>query len=236
MRIEVLYPEICNLYGDLANPEYLARSTGAEMIYTGLKQIPRFVSEEIDLVYMGTTTESGQELVRDALRPYRKDVEARIDRGGVTLITGNALEVFGEYIENEDGSRVEMLGMFPTHATRRMMNRYNSLYLGEMDDFKIIGFKSQFSHSYGEVTESVFHTIRGAGLNPDVMAEGLRKENFMATYVIGPLVVMNPPFAKYLLTLMGAEYPALVFEDAAMDVYTTRLAEYSEPDRGFIYH
>ena len=71
MTIELLYPEVCNLYGDLMNVEYLARSSGASVIRTGLKDTPRFVAEKIDLVYMGSTTERGQELVRDAFEPRR---------------------------------------------------------------------------------------------------------------------------------------------------------------------
>lgn len=235
MKIEVLYPELCNLYGDLQNAEYLARSSGAEIVKTALGEAPRFVSEDIALVYMGGTTEKGQSLVRDAFRPYADALMARTEKGGVTLITGNALEIFGEYIENEDGTREEMLGVFPLHADRHMMNRYNSLYLGEAEGMKIVGFKSQFGHSYGDNGAGLFTTIRGAGLNPDKPAEGLREKNLMLTYLLGPLVILNPPFARYLLTLMGVENPTLAFEDAAMDVYETRLAEFSEPTRGFLY-
>ena len=44
MKIEVLYPELCNLYGDLYNAEYLARSAGAEIVNTKLTEKPRFIS------------------------------------------------------------------------------------------------------------------------------------------------------------------------------------------------
>lgn len=235
MKIEVLYPELCNLYGDLQNAEYLARSSDAETVRTALGETPRFVSEDIALVYIGGTTEKGQSLVRDAFRPYLDALKVRTEKGGVTLVTGNALEIFGEYIENEDGTREKMLGVFPIHSERHMLSRYNSLYLGEKDGMKIVGFKSQFGHSYGENGAGLFTTVRGAGLNPDVTAEGIRDKNFMLTYLLGPLVILNPPFAKYLLTLMGVDEPKLAFEDAAMDVYETRLREFSEPTRGFIY-
>ena len=59
MIIEALYPEVCNLYGDLSNIRYLARSCGAEIVNTSLKETPRFVTEDPALVYMGTTTERG---------------------------------------------------------------------------------------------------------------------------------------------------------------------------------
>ncbi len=235
MKIELLYPGVANLYGDLMNVRYMAQCTGAEVVETGIKDTPHFTYEDIDLVYMGCTTEKGQSLIRDAFRPYVDALDQRIDEGGVTLVTGNALEIFGQRIDNEDGSSEEMLGLYNTYARRRMMNRYNSLYLGMLTDFEIIGFKSQFSHSYGEMPTPLFETIRGAGLNPDVTGEGIRINNFMATYVEGPILIINPLFNKYVQKLMGIEVPVLAYEKAAMDVYKTRLAEFKEPTRGFIY-
>ena len=235
MKIEVLYPELCNLYGDLANAKYLARSSGAEFVMTKLGEPPAFLSEDVALVCIGGTTERGQEIVRDALRPYLSGFEDRTEAGGITLATGNALEIFGEYIARDDGSRIEMLGMFPTHAQRKMMQRHNSLYLGTFGGQKIVGFKSQFSHSWGDNGDGLFTTLRGVGLNPDTMAEGIRKNNFLLTYLLGPLVILNPDFAKYLLTLMGVREPELAFEEAAYDVYRTRLTEFEDPDRGFVY-
>ncbi|MDR3278230.1 MAG: hypothetical protein LBT12_05595, partial [Oscillospiraceae bacterium] len=141
----------------------------------------------------------------------------------------------GEYIEDGDGTRHEMLGIFNTRAKRKMMERYNSLYLGKLGETDIVGFKSQFSHSYGENGDGLFTTARGAGLNPETQAEGLRRSNFMATYVLGPLLILNPPFTKHLLGLLGKPGAALPFEKAAMDSYTLRLKEFSDPKTGFAY-
>ena len=235
MKIEVLYPELCNLYGDLYNAEYLARSAGAEIVNTKLTEKPRFISEKTDLLYLGGTTERGQEIARDALRPYVDEIKKRTAEGGVTLVTGNALEIFGEYIEEENGNKIEMLGLYPIHATRHMLNRYNALYLGELEGMKIVGFKGQFGHSYGDNGTGLFTTIRGAGLNPEAKAEGIRDKNLMMTYLIGPLLVLNPPFTKYLLGLMGVSEPTLACEKTAIEVYERRLRDFSEPGRNFVY-
>lgn len=235
MKIEVLYPEICNLFGELMNPEYLARCSGAELVYTSLKEEPKFVTEDIALVYMGYTTERGEEAVRDAFRPWLEALKKRTEAGGVTLFTGNILEVFGQYVEDDGGNRIPMLGLFPIHADRHLMKRYNSLYLGKCGDITIAGFKSQFGHSYGDVGEGLFTTTRGPGLNPQVKPEGIRINNLMVTYLIGPLTIINPPFTKYLLSLMGVENPTLLYEDAAMAAYKTRIEEFSDPRRGFTY-
>lgn len=237
ITIEVLYPEVANLYGDLMNIEFLKRSIkeDCEVIETSLKDEPSFAKrDDISLIYMGTMTEKSQELVLEALKPYKDRIVEFIDRGTVFLITGNALEIFGEYIECDDGSHIDCLGIFKTHAVRRMLERYNSLYVGKFDDVDIVGFKSQFTHSYGEFT-GLFTTVRGDGLNRETKEEGIKKNNFMATYIIGPLLVLNPPFTKKLMKLIGADDSSVAYEESAMDVYTHRLEEFMQPERGLTY-
>lgn len=236
-KIEILYPEVANLYGDLMNVEYFKRCAKGEVeiIETSLKTEPYFAKhDDVTMIYMGTMTEKSQELVLKALTPYKERIVELIDKGMVFLITGNAFEVFGEYIECDDGSKIECMGIFKTHAVRRMLSRYNSLYVGKFDEMDIVGFKSQFTHSYGEFSP-LFTTVRGDGLSPDTKDEGIRKNNFLATYVIGPLLILNPPFTKYLLNLCGIEVEKLAYEESAMDVYNHRLEEFMQPTRGLTY-
>ncbi len=241
MKIEVLYPEVCNLYGDLMNVEYLKRSLEAsgvsdiEIIDTSLKSEPYFnAHDDVDLIYLGTMTERSQELVLKALTPYKARILELIDNDRLFLITGNALELFGEYIQCDDGSKIECMGFFGTHAVRRMLERYNSLYVGKFGDMNIVGFKSQFTHSYGEF-EGLFETVRGDGLSPETKSEGIKRNNFLATYIIGPLLVLNPPFTKHVMELMGVKEPKVAYEEAAMDVYEHRYSEFMEPTRGLTY-
>ena len=80
MKIEVLYPEICNLYGDLANIRYLKLCLPqAQIIKTSLQSRPAFLDEDVDLVYMGTTTENGQVLALEQLRLIREGLLQRND-------------------------------------------------------------------------------------------------------------------------------------------------------------
>lgn len=238
MKIEVLFPEVCNLYGELGNISFLKKSCPEiEVVETSLKDEPLFMSEVPDLIYMGTMTERAQLIVLEKLMSCRERLINLIEEGAKFLITGNALELFGKAIEDKDGTTVECLGIFDTVAKRDMMKRFNSLYIGSFEEMKIVGYKSQFTHSYwndGADIKGLFMTDRGPGLNPDIDEEGIRKNNFMASYIIGPLLVLNPPFAKYILKECGIETP-LAFEKEAMDAYEARVAEYSEPDRGFYY-
>ena len=179
MKIEVLYPELCNLYGDAMNVEYLHRALPeAEIIKTTLKENPAFYSAEPDLIYMGSMTEEGQSLAAEALIKYRDRIVDLIEAGTVFLVTGNAFELFGTRIENEDGTFFGTLGVFDLFARRQMLRRYNSIYLGKFGEIEIVGFKSQFAHSYSDKTTdlasqkpgsnysdppALFNTLRGAG-------------------------------------------------------------------------
>ena len=154
---------------------------------------------------------------------------------GVTLATGNAFELFGEAIVCEDGRRIQGLGFWPTTAKRFSNLRYNELCLGNCGEHKIVGFKNQLSHSYGE-TGSPFQTmLTGSGLNPEEKEEGFHRGGFIATYLLGPLLPLNPQFALSLLQKMApeAEFAPLPYEDEA---YRLRLEELSRPDANHKAH
>lgn len=238
MIVEVLYPEVCDLYGELGNIRYLQKSCSEiEVIETGLKDEPAFVTSVPDLIYMGSMTERAQLLVLERLRRHKERVAELVKEGARFLITGNALEIFGKKIADKDGTVIESLGIIDTVASRDMMKRFNSLYLGTFEGMKIVGYKSQFSYSAwenGADVKPLFITERGPGIDNEAGGEGVRINNFMATYLIGPLLVLDPPFTKYLLKQCGV-YDKLAFEREAMDAYETRVREFSEPDRGFYY-
>lgn len=240
MRVEVLFPEIANLYGELGNIRYLEKSVPDICVKeTSVNEKPAFLDsneESFDLVYMGTMSESSQLLVMEKLAPYREEIISSIENGQRILVTGNALEIFGKSISDDTGEKQQCLGIFGFHTERKMMNRFNSLYLGKYGDIDVAGYKSQFTHSFYDDSslKPLFMTERGPGFNPEVKEEGIRYKNFMSTYVIGPLFIINPPLMTAILKESGVDAePA--FKDAAMDAYRSRIAEYSNPKTGFYY-
>lgn len=230
-KVEILFPEICNLFGNMYNIKYLQETTDEiEVIKTELTQKPKFLDEKVDMVYIAPMTEKSQELVINALKPYKDEIKKKIDENQIILAIGNALEIFGDYIENEDGSKIEALGLTGLYAKRDMMHRYNSLFLGEFENMKIEGFKSQFSMSYGDNSQNyLFEAIRGDGLNKETKFEGIKINNFMGTYVLGPLLVVNPQFTKYILKLMDINVEKVAFEEIANKCYDIRLKEFENP-------
>ena len=67
-----------------------------------------------------------------ALTPYREELAARVDGGQRMLVTGNALDALGEYVQSDQGLRFDGLGLLPTHAEYQMMNRHNSFFSGDL--------------------------------------------------------------------------------------------------------
>ena len=139
-RIEVLFPEFCSLFADSSNVRYLERCLpDAEFVYTSYMDEPLFVTEKPDLIYMGAMTESAQEKIIKKLMPYKERIAQLISEDVPMLFTNNAVEIFGQYIENEDGSKIEALNLYPIYAKRDMMHRFNCLLRGSFDDIQIVG-------------------------------------------------------------------------------------------------
>lgn len=227
ITIEILFPEFCNLYGDISNMKYLKKCMPkANFIETAFDEEPAFNNEKVNFIYLGPMTENRQEKVIQKLKPYKEKIEELIKENVIFLITGNAIEIFGKYIENEDGSKIEALGIFDTYAKRDMLHRHNSIFVGTWEDIELVGFKSQFTFSYGENSENYFAKAeKGIGLNKESNLEGIQKNNFIATYLIGPILILNPYFTEKLIQKMGMEEPNLAFKEDLIQAYNQRLEE-----------
>jgi len=227
LRIEVLFPEVCNLYGDMGNIQYLKYCyPDAEFIETALTETPAFVTSEVDMIYLGSMTERLQEKVIAKLSEYKSELARCMDDGTVILFTGNAYELMGAYIE-DDGRKIPCLGFFDYYVKRDMMNRHFSIILAEFEGMELVGFKDQFTMSYNNSDDTAFMKIvKGEGWHDGASFEGVRKNNFFGTYLLGPLLIMNPGFTKYLMSLLGDESPTLAFDDAITAAYEKRLHEF----------
>lgn len=227
MKIEILFPEAANLFGDCWNHRYLKECLPeAEFVYTAFDDAPAFANDDVQLVYMGAMTESAQERAIQKLMPYRERIEQLVQNGTVFLMTSNAGEVFCDHIENEDGSRVEGLKIFDLYAKRDMMHRHNSTVLCDFEGMKLVGFKAEFSQLYGDNSANSFATVSfGTGINATSKLEGVRINNFFSTAIVGPFLLMNPDFVKYLMKLLGVEAPTLKYESVINAAYEKRLAD-----------
>lgn len=230
LKIEVLFPEFCNLYGDISNIKYLKKCLpNAKFYETAFDEELIFIKEKVNFIYLGPMTEKMQEKVINKLKPYKERIKELIDENVVFLVTGNAVEIFGKYIENEDGTKIEALDIFDIYAKRDMLHRHNSIFIGNWEDIKVVGFKSQFTFAYGNNENDYFAKVeKGIGLNKESKLEGIQKNNFIGTYLLGPILILNPMFTKKIIEKMGIEDVKLAFEEDTIAAYNQRLSEFEK--------
>jgi hypothetical protein len=239
LTIEVLFPEIANLHGDNANVTYLAQCRpDARVISTSLTDTPAFVTDTVDLVYLGALTEQGQIAAINRLKPYRQRIEALIENGTTFLFTHNALEVLGTRIRNDEMDYdVAGVGVFELGATLRMFGRYNGKVMGFVPEagaeHPVLGYKSQFSMVTGSESLPGFLTAeRGIGRNTETAIEGVRVNNFIGTSLLGPLLIVNPYFTQGLLARLDPDSePVLAHEKFALAAYEARLSDFRDERR-----
>ncbi len=229
MTGEILFPEFSGIYGDCGNMMLLKQCCkNITFKETSLMEEPLFVKEEVDFIYMGSMSEVKQELAVKKLMPYKDRLAELIDKGTVFLITGNALELFGQYILDKD-HKIPMLGIFDFYSERDFDNRINYIVVAKCGDMDIIGVKSQFSQIYGLDQDHFLTMVKGLGDNLKSKYEGVHRNNFYGTFSLGPFLVNNPDFTKHLLKLLG-EKEELVFEKDLYAASRERLTQYSHPD------
>ena len=69
---------------------------------------------------------------------------------------------------------------------------------------------------------------KGVGLHKKYPFEGVRVQNFFGTYLLGPVLILNPDFAWAVLAAMGAPNTPLAFEKDVEAAYEKRLADFRE--------
>lgn len=184
MKIAYLYYDFLNLYGESGNIKIISKvlkenKIKHEILYLSLDDKLDFNS--YDLVYIGSGTEENQKIALNHLLKYRKDIKKYIDDNKFMLVTGNSVDLFGKFIDND-----EALGIFDYSITRGK-RRMEEVYIdGNIIKSKVLGFINNNSY-ISDIKYPLFDN------------EGILYNNFYGTYILGPILVRNPEFLKYFL-------------------------------------
>lgn len=233
MVIEVLYVDATMLFGDRGNVMYLQRALpDATFVFTQYPQKPYFAKEAVDMVIMGSMSESWQTRIIEILLPYQRRIIDLIADDVIFLITGNALDLFGKTITDQNNIITPALDIFEFETKVDLNNRLNTKVLGTFKDIIMVGFKTQFSQSFGYNQDNAFISIiKGFGFNTQSKFDGIHYRNFYGTHCIGPLLVLNPPFTKYLLDILTKKDDEPILYEDMMSAYKKRIAEFNDPKK-----
>lgn len=191
MTILHLYYDLCNLYGESGN--VLAMKNYLEQL--GIETIIKFATiqdainfDNVDIVYIGSSTEENQLMVLNHLKKYQKEIKDYINHDGFVLATGNAIELFGKTIDNE-----KAINLFGYDCKTVPFRLVDEALFQNQNNF-ILGFTNRNRVLKHKTESSLFKVIKGIGDEPNKEEEGVKFKNFYGTYLIGPLLVRNPYF------------------------------------------
>ncbi|MGN1399480.1 MAG: hypothetical protein ACI4WG_05735 [Erysipelotrichaceae bacterium] len=221
MVVEILYPDICNFYGDRGNIIFLKENlSDSTIIETKVNDVPYFSNHEVDLIYLGSCSEAKQPMIIDRLKAYRDRLVQLINQDKLFLLTGNGLEIFAQNIYEDDKIVTTGLSILAVDVYRNYQKRINSLFKGKFQDLTIVGFQSQFD-VYKSEMPPLFELKKGYKSFLNENSEGIRYKNLYATTVLGPILVLNPLFSQSILNLKELKY-----QDQLMLAYQNRLADF----------
>ena len=205
-----LYYDLLNLYGENANTRCLTYNLERNNIKVNvdLKSLNDKVDfTKYDIVYISSGDEEAIDLARTDILKYKKDLEKYIENDKFLIITGNAMPLFGKYIET-DTDKKDALGIFDYYASYTGKNKFKNAsvdrVVGEVKATtklikeEIIGFQNRGDLIHN-VKTPLFETSEKYSNDLTDTKEGFTYKNVYATHIIGPIFIRNPYFTDYIL-------------------------------------
>ena len=197
MELLHLYPNLMNMYGDYAN--ILALKKHLEDQGLTVKVDYKDINEDInfslyDFIYMGSGTESKELIALNDIIRYKDEFNNLVNNNKVILFTGNASELLGKSID--DNLALNVFDFKTQHTDKRYTGDV-IVYNDEIGE--LVGFVNKSSIISGDKEHKLFKYIfKDNNLN-DEEYEGYIKNNAFATELIGPILLKNPNFMKYIV-------------------------------------
>lgn len=201
INVLFLYPDLLNLYGDHGNVsavEKYVKQCGVKIQIDKTDDIFSADLSKYHMIYLGSGTENSLDRALDLLMPKKDELKAFVEDGKMLLATGSAVELFGKFIETEC-DKTQAIGILGYSAHRDKKRRILSdcLFESELFEKKTLGFVNRCSEFY-DTENPLFKVVFGAGHGKDSKNEGFVYKNFIATTLIGPILVRNPHVLEYV--------------------------------------
>ena len=172
IKIANIYYDLLNLYGDTGNCKALAyhlRETGEQVTVDNISFGDKINFSDYNVIFIGSGTENNLKLALDDILKYKNDIIEYKSKGGFLIATGNSIELFGK-------SALEIFDYTVTYGDERTVRDVKT----SLFDFDIIGFENH----------------RGT---IDSDQKIIFDDNFILTYIIGPLLVRNPKLTDHII-------------------------------------
>ena len=235
-----LYYDLLNLYGENANTRAIKRNLELNKIKVNvdLKSIDDKIDfEKYDIIYIGSGCEENIYIALKDIMKRKTDLQKFIESDKTLILTGNAMDLFGTYIE-ENEKKTTSLGLFK-YTTKfinesTFKNASSDRIVGEVNGTtklikeKIIGFQNRCDLNYG-IKTPLFKVDEKFSNDTESKNEGFTYKNVYATHIIGPILIRNPYLLDYILEKTcekkKLEYKSL--DDLAIKAYKKYLENFN---------
>ena len=205
-----LYYDLLNLYGENANTRCIKRALELNKIKVNvdLKSIGDKIDfKKYDLIYIGSGSEEDLLLALDDIKTRKEELKKYIEEDKYLILTGNSMDLFGEYIETD--KKIDALGIFKYHTKfineSIFENASTDRIVGEIKaktkliKQEIIGFQNRCDLNIN-IKTPLFKINKKFSNDLENENEGFTYKNVYATHIIGPLLIRNPYLTDYILS------------------------------------
>lgn len=202
IKIAHLYYDLMNLYGENGNVRVLARHLEKQ----NLKVIIHFLTiddsmdfSKYDIIYIGSGSTENFLLALQDLKKYKNQLKKAINTNTLFLVTGNAINLFGQKITLADQEEMglEVFSYDTLQTDFRIVGEQTVTYAPVKES--IIGFQNRDTVLKNINEPHLFEVLEGTGYMPKSNFEGIHKNNFYGTFLLGPILARNPHFTEYLV-------------------------------------
>ena len=198
-----LYPKDMNIYGDSGNVLTIQRRLalyGYEPRVHAYNQGDAW-PEHVDMILGGGGQDTGQKKIIDDFFK-RADLLRSLAAGGTPMLMICGLyQLFGEYFETVDGSRLDGIGVIGAYTVGQEVRSIGNLTDHSADFGDIIGYENHSGQTFLREGVQPLGTVDAdsTGNNGEDHTEGARVNNVIGTYMHGSLLPKNPAIADFLI-------------------------------------
>ena len=196
-----LYPKDMNIYGDSGNVLTIQRRLaryGYEPRVHAYNQGCDW-PEHVDMILGGGGQDTGQKKIIDDFF-QRADLLRSLAADGVPMLMICGLyQLFGEYFETVDGTRLDGIGVIGAYTVGQNVRMIGNL-VEHSDQFgDVIGYENHSGQTFLREGVQPLGTVNqdGRGNNGEDHTEGARVHNVIGTYMHGSLLPKNPRHQRF---------------------------------------
>lgn len=206
LKILWMYHNLMDLYGDKGN--IMVLKTRAEQRGISCVVDTCTIGEEkditqYDIFFLGGGADHEQNLIYEDLLKRKAMIEQAMAKKTMFLLICGGYQLFGQYYLDQDGNRVEGLGIFDyyTESSDRSHRCIGNIAIETVLDgetIRAVGFENHGGQTKN-VSQPLGTVLKGYGNTHDDGKEGFFNGQVLATYMHGPLLPKNPKIADYFI-------------------------------------